>query len=149
MKAREYYRIYSSAQYKVHKPLGVPKTLLNSCPALSWAAQSVTQSHCLCKTLCLALRSVFMPVLLQKHVQTGCNLWGWEKESKGAGCITELHRGGDLNSTGGRLAMRNTRASCAYVTLQMRQNVSNLTAGGCLQVCPISTVTIHTYLVRT
>lgn len=28
MKAREYYRIYSYEQYKIHRPLGVPKTLL-------------------------------------------------------------------------------------------------------------------------
>lgn len=97
----------------------------NSCPALSWAAQSVTRSSCLRKAPCLAPRSVFGPILLQKHVEAGCNPWRWEKESKGAGCFMEFCGGGDANPVGGSPSVLSTapavchaknRASCVYVT---------------------------------
>lgn len=68
--------------------------ILNSCPALSKAAQPVTWSSCLCKASHLAPRSLFRLILLQKHVETDCNPWRWEKEGKGAGCFMELHGGG-------------------------------------------------------
>lgn len=68
----------------------------------------MTRSSCLRKAPCLAPRAVFRLILLQKHVEAGCNPWRWEKESKGAGCFMELHGGGDSNPVGGSLTALST-----------------------------------------